>query len=145
MGSRCVWRHHAAMNPKLDPPEVLRSLGQRVIEPQWSANATLLLGRLGAARCRARVFPHGLTVALQLARPLHKAPEACLLLAATPAACDDAVYVAEGGLWLLRRYLPRLTEVEFDLLLKQQQALSSLLAWQPDANGGGTLPAGRYA
>ena len=132
------------MNKALDSSSVLRWLAERVARPQWSVAATVLTGMLGSRALRARGFACGATVAMSLERPPREAAEACLLLAATPDACDDAIYLASGQLWLLRRYIPALTEAELDLLFKQQQALAALLV--PQARGeAAPLPiAGRY-
>jgi hypothetical protein len=72
-------------------------------------------------------------VALTIDRLPEQAAAACLVLAAIPEACDDGLFLDDGRLWLVRRYPPCVTEVEFDLLLKQQQAMVSLLAQRPPA------------
>lgn len=82
---------------------------------------------------------------MTLERPPRLAAEACLLLAATPEACDDSIYIADHRLWLLRRYVPALTESELDLLFKQQQALCALLAANNRREAAPLPIAGRYA
>lgn len=111
----------------LSPSDALDYLSKRIEHPILSVGGTVLNGALQRRRMRSRTFPTGLTVALALTRPLRQANDACLMLAATPEACDDALYVADSRLWLLRRYPPALQPVEFDLLLKQQQTLAALL------------------
>lgn len=133
------------MKKALDPHSALRSLAARLAQSRWSAAGSVATGMLGAHRARARSFDAGLTVALTLDRPVSQAPEACLLLASTPEACDDALYLADDSLWLLRRFPERLTEVEFDLLLKQQLALAALLAARDRAPPLVLPIAGRYA
>lgn len=133
------------MNKAPDPSFVLRWLAGRIVRPQWSAAATVLTGILSTRSLRARSFPNGTTVALTLERPPQQAAEACLLLAATPEACDDALYIADNHLWLLRRYAPALTETELDLLFKQQQALGALLVTKNRSEAAPLPIAGRYA
>ncbi|TDR76580.1 protein EsaB [Paludibacterium purpuratum] len=116
------------MNRYLDPAGALQFVAGRVTELCWPVAGVVLSGRLGTGQCRARSFAYGPTVALTVERAPARAAEACLVLAATPAASDDGLYLDDGRLWLLRRYPPRLTESEFDLLLKQQQTLAILLA-----------------
>ncbi|MBV8047524.1 MAG: hypothetical protein JO171_10235 [Paludibacterium sp.] len=133
------------MNRFLDPATALQDLAARLTAPHWTLAGIALCGRLGGCQCRARRFDGGLTVALTIERPPERAAEICLVLAATSEACDDGLYLDDGRLWLLRRFLPRLTEVEFDLLLKQQLTLASLLAYRPSAAGPGMPAIGRLA
>lgn len=133
------------MNRSLDPSSILRWLARRIVRPQWAAAATVLTGILGARSLRARSFSGGATVALTLERPPQQASEACLLLAATPDACDDALYLADNQLWLLRRYPTASTETELDLLFKQQQALAALLVARNHGEAAPLPIAGRYA
>lgn len=118
------------MNKTLDPDAALRWLARLLTQPQWSQAQAVVTGALGGRRVRARRFDSGLAVAVSLAWPVPRAAQVCLLLAALPEACDDAIYLAEAQLWLLRRYPAALTEVELDLLLKQQQSVAALLAAQ---------------
>ncbi|WP_175007343.1 protein EsaB [Burkholderia lata] len=132
------------MNTALDHSFILRWLAERIVCPQFAVVATVLTGTLGVRHMRARRFPDGVTVALTLERGPQQAAEACLLLAATPEARDDALYLADNQLWLLRRYPTALAETELDLLFKQQQALAALLL-VTDQGGATPLPiAGRY-
>lgn len=133
------------MNRTLDPTLALHWLAGRLERPQWSQAHAVVTGHLGDRLLRARRFGTGLTVALSLERPPQQAAQACLLLAATPEACDDALYQADGRLWLLRRYPVALTEVELDLLLKQQQSMAALLAPRESAAPASAPIIGRYA
>lgn len=119
------------MKRTLDPRAALLWLGDRLRAPAYSAGGAVLTGALGTRALRARRFDCGLAVGMALTRPLRRAADACLLLAATAEACDDALYVADGQLWLLRHYPPALREVELDLLIKQQQTLAALLDADP--------------
>ncbi|MBM2883578.1 hypothetical protein JFK97_04180 [Chromobacterium phragmitis] len=133
------------MNRTLDPAAALHWLASRLDRPQWSLADTVVSGQLGERAARARRFDTGLTVALTLDRPPRQAAGACLLLAATPEARDDALYLSGDRLWLLRRYPVALTEVELDLLFKQQQAMAALLAARERAAPVPLPIAGRYA
>ncbi|AKK24879.1 hypothetical protein [Pandoraea oxalativorans] len=115
------------MSKHLDPSAALHWLAHRLERPHWSVARTVLTGVLGTRDVRARRFATGLTVALSLDWPVPQAAQACLLLASLAEVCDDALYVAESRLWLLRRYPTSLTEVELDLLVKQQQSMAALL------------------
>ncbi|MBJ7262949.1 MAG: hypothetical protein JHC61_04070 [Burkholderiaceae bacterium] len=132
------------MSKALDPSLVLHWLAGRIAGPQWTVAATVLTGMLGSSPLRARRFSSGVTVAMMLERPPRLAPEACLLLAATPEARDDSIYMTDKHLWLLRRYVPALTESELDLLFKQQQALCALLATSHRDEAAPLPVAGRY-
>ncbi|MGQ5524529.1 hypothetical protein ACUHMQ_14890 [Chitinimonas sp. PSY-7] len=116
------------MKRELDPNRSFAWLARRLAIPVPEQRSAPLLGQLGGRQLRARAFPTGLTIALALDRPVRQASAACLMLAATPEACDDSLYVNDDQLWLLRRYPVVLLDVELDLLLKQQQALAALLA-----------------
>jgi hypothetical protein len=116
---------------QLDPAVAFEWLAQRIAQPVRSNSGRTLSGQFGRQPLRARCFASGLTVAMMLDRPLRQAGEACLLLATTPEACDDAIYTADGRLWLLRRYPERLLAAELEALIKQQQTLAALLAVQP--------------
>lgn len=120
-------------------------LSARVEHPIFSVGGAVLNGALSQRRLRARCFGNGLTVALALTRQPRHAPALCLALAAQPEACDDALYLADSRLWLLRRYPLALQPVEFDLLLKQQQALAGLLDQRTDVAVATRPPAGVYA
>lgn len=132
------------MNRIVDLTAALAWIATQVGRPQWSQANSVITGTLGERQLRARCFPSGLTVALTLDRAPQHAAEACLLLAATPEACDDAIYLESDRLWLLRRYPVSLTEVELDLLFKQQQAMASLLASRDSAVPPPLPIAGRY-
>lgn len=134
-----------AMTHQLDPITALDWLAGRIGAPWPGAACATLTGLLGERRLRARRFPDCLTIALCLDRPLTAAPQACLVLAATPEACDDGLYLADHRLWLLRRYPVPLLPCELDLLLKQQQALAALLAAPPRGDAAPLPIAGRYA
>lgn len=116
------------MNKTLDPTAAVHWLAARLAQPQWSQAQAVVAGTLGERRVRARRFGSGLAIAVSLDWPVKQAAHVCLLLAALPEACDDAIYLADAQLWLLRRYPAALTEVELDLLLKQQQSVAALLA-----------------
>lgn len=133
------------MNKTLDPTAALSWLARLLEQPQWSQAQAVVAGNLGERRVRARRFGSGLAVALSLAWPVRQAAHACLLLAALPEACDDALYLAEGQLWLLRRYPAVLTAVELDLLLKQQQSVAALLAERERTTPAPAPTIGRYA
>lgn len=115
------------MSKHLDPSAALNWLANRLERPHWSLARAVVTGVLGARTVRARRFSTGLTVALSLDWPVPRAAQACLLLASLPQACDDALYMADARLWLLRRYPTSLTESELDLLFKQQQSMAALL------------------
>lgn len=132
------------MERPLDSTAVLRWLYSRVSEPSWRVASTVLTGKMGGRALLARRFQDVVTIALTLERQLATADKACLLLAATPEALDDALYVADGFVWLLRRYPPVLTETELELLIKQQQSVASLLS-DREIGEATTLPiAGKY-
>ncbi|MFM0515431.1 hypothetical protein [Paraburkholderia sp. RL17-373-BIF-A] len=116
------------MNKVLDPFLVLRWIAERVYEPRWAAEGSPLTGSLDVGAIRARAFTSGTAVAITLQRPVTQASDVCLMLAATPEAYDDALYIVDNRLWLLRRYPVVLTETELDLLFQQQLALVALLA-----------------
>ncbi|BEV73178.1 hypothetical protein THUN1379_26600 [Paludibacterium sp. THUN1379] len=118
------------MNPVPATFPVFHWLAEQLQTPDWQARSLILQGQLGEQCLRARQFAHGLAVAISVDRPPSQCRAACLLLAATPEACDDALYLAEGKLWLWRRFAPALTLAEFDLLFKQQQIMVQLLAWR---------------
>ncbi|WP_150777803.1 protein EsaB [Pandoraea sputorum] len=132
------------MNRHLDPTAALHWLAGRLERPHWSLAQAVVVGALRERDVRARRFGAGLTVALSLDWPVAQAAQACLLLASSPQSCDDALYLAEKRLWLLRRYPTSLTEVELDLLFKQQQSVAALLV---PSEGAAPAPApliGRY-
>ncbi|MFM0515148.1 hypothetical protein [Paraburkholderia sp. RL17-373-BIF-A] len=85
------------MNKVLDPFLVLRWIAERVHEPRWAAEGSLLIGSLDVGAIRARAFTSGTAVAITLQRPVSNVSDVCLMLAATPEACDDALYIVETG------------------------------------------------
>ncbi|WP_279451988.1 protein EsaB [Aeromonas dhakensis] len=115
------------MNRDLTPPQALQRLAKMIAHPVWSQGNRTLTGTLQGRRLKGRDFATGPCIAMTLTWPPEQARQACLLLAATPEACDDALYLEQGELWLLRRYPAILTEVELELLLKQQLAMAALL------------------
>ena len=115
------------MNMKFNPQQLLAYLGQRVHNIKMAQSGHTAKGVYAERQIRLASFPMGLTVAVTLNRPVSQAPAACLLLAATPEAVDDALYIENNHLWLLRRYQEALTEVEIDLLFQQQLVLAALL------------------
>lgn len=116
------------MNKKLMPEQALECLAAKFTTLNRSQGNKVACGVWSDRQCRLRCFPTGLTVAMSLERPLSQAASACLLLAVIPEACDDALYIEQGQLWLLRRYARELTEAELDLLFKQQLVLAALFA-----------------
>ncbi|PHV11491.1 protein EsaB [Chitinimonas sp. BJB300] len=133
------------MKHELDPYRSLAWLARRLAIPLPELRSAPLHGQLGERQLRARAFPSGLTVALVIDKPLQQASAVCLLLAATPEAADDTLYINEGRLWLLRRYPALLLDIELDLLLKQQQALAALLSQDPLPDVAPLPMDGRYA
>ena len=115
------------MNRNLDSTQALRWLEPLLRKSRWQHAGTVLAGTFGEWQTEARCHANGLTIALQLDRPAQQALGAAQVLAATPEARDDGIYLADGQLWLVRRYPEPLTEVELDLLFKQQRALAALL------------------
>lgn len=130
------------MNPVPATFLVFHWLAERLQTPDWQARSLSLQGQLGEQCLRARQFSHGMAVAISVDRPPSQCRAACLLLAATPEACDDALYLADGKLWLWRRFASALTLAEFELLFKQQQIMAHLLAWRIPRAGSVTRPWG---
>ncbi|MBT2869673.1 hypothetical protein JQK19_20800 [Chromobacterium violaceum] len=133
------------MSKAFDLAQTLRWLSLRLASPQWSQGGLVLEGALGERLVRAMRFDDGPTLALRLEASEGDARRICLLLAATEEALDDAVYLAGGRLWLLRRYPPCLTETELELLIKQQQALAQLLERKPENQAAPRSLPGSYA
>ncbi|EAA3660122.1 protein EsaB [Salmonella enterica subsp. enterica] len=115
------------MNRDLNPTQALQWLARMIEHPVWSKCNRSLTGTLHGRPLKGRDFATGLCIAIKLSWPVRQINQACLLLAATPEAGDDAIYMEQGDLWLMRRYPATLTEVELELLLKQQLAMVALL------------------
>lgn len=115
------------MNRNLTPQLTLQRLATIIKQAVWSQGNRALTGTLKGRYVKGRVFASGTCISMTLAWPLQQASRACLLLAATTEARDDALYIEQEQLWLLRRYPVALTEVELDLLLQQQLTLAELL------------------
>lgn len=75
------------------------------------------------------IFPAGVCVSITTAWPVACIAKLCLLLAATPEICDDAVYVEMDKVWLLRRYPENISQSDLELILKQQIAIASILKY----------------
>lgn len=133
------------MNNILNPNQALHLLAVRLEHTRWTQADKAVTGLMQDRLLRLNSFASGLTVAMAIGNAPPRISQTCLLLAATEEACDDALYLEQGLLWLLRRYPAELTEVELDLLFKQQWTLAILLTAR-EQTAHSLLPAvGKYA
>lgn len=119
------------MKRYLNSQQALQRLATLMANSVWSHSNRTITGTLQGRSLKGRDFPTGPCIAMTVDMTVAQLSHACLLLAATAEACDDALYIERDQLWLLRRYPVLMTEVELDLLLQQQHVMASLLVPAP--------------
>lgn len=142
---RTTSSYNRCMEKNLEPHKALQHLSTQLDKPVWSSGNHAVTGILHKRQLKARTFPSGVCVAIQVDWPLAQVASACLLLASNPDVCDDSLYVEQQQVWLLRRYPLELNEVEFDLVFQQQLMMAELLKPRGTATVRHHTFTGRYA